>query len=753
MLVAIVFINKINTLSMTHTILRFCVVLLLVTSTQLQAQKTIALEDIWTNYTFYPASVPGFNFMNDGRHYTRKQKNVIKKYDLTTGGFVEDILDGKSLPQDKTGEDFVISSYSFNADESKIMIRNNVESIYRRSFKADYYIYDRQTKELKSVFDKGQISYATLSPDDSQVAFVYENNLYVKNLKDDRITQITKDGKHNHIINGAADWVYEEEFSFAKAFFWSPDSRKIAYIRFDESEVKEFTMQLYKDEMYPENVTFKYPKVGEDNAKVSAHIYHINDSKCVEAQMGDMNDMYIPRLKWTQDAEVLCAFKMNRHQNHLELLLVNAQSGRSNLLLGEKNNFYIDIHDNLTFLDNGREFIWTSEKDGYNHIYLYGMNGKQKAAITKGDYDVTNFYGVDQKNKKIYYQAADKSPMERSIYEVDYKGRNKRAISNKSGTSSAQFSSTFDYYTLTHSTINTPATYDVYNRKGKLVRALEDNKNLKSLMSEYGAVDAKFFDFTTSENIKLNGWMMQPRNMQKGRKYPVLVTQYSGPNSQQVTDSWKGNNYWWYQHLTQQGFIVVCVDPRGTGARGEQFRKQTYLELGKYETMDMIETAKWLKQQPNVDGSNIGIFGWSYGGYMSSLAILKGNDVFKAAIAVAPVTSWKWYDTVYTERYMRTLAENESGYKDNSPIYFADRLKGDYLLVHGGADDNVHFQHAAEMSRALIEANKQYDTYYYPNRNHGIYGDNARIHLFTKMTNFLKESLMSNDRDSRPIRP
>ena len=735
---------------MTKYITSLLVMMLIIATASVTAQKEISLEDIWTNYTFSPKRVPGFNFLNDGRHYTRKQSNVIKKYDLTTGDFVEDILDGATL-----GTDFTIGSYSFNSDESKIVIMNNRESIYRRSFKANYYVYDRATKQLSEVFDGDKISYGTLSPDDKQIAFVHNNNLYSKDLSSNVITAITTDGEYNKIVNGAADWVYEEEFAFAKAFFWSPDSKKIAFIRFDETEVKEFTMQMYNDEMYPENVVFKYPKVGEDNAKVSAHIYHIGaKGKTIEADLGNLDDMYIPRLKWTTDENELCAFKMNRHQNHLELYIVDAKNGSSTVMLDEKSKYYIDIHDNLTFLDNGKEFIWTSEKDGYNHIYLYGMDGKEKIALTAGDYDVTAFYGVDEKKKKVYFQAADRTPMEKRVFEIGYKGKKPRVLDMRSGTSNATFSSTYDYYILSNSTLNTPATYNVYTRGGELVRALEDNKILVGKQKEYGAVPAKFFEFTTSEDVKLNGWMMQPQNMLKGRKYPVLVTQYSGPNSQSVKDSWGGANYWWYQHLSQQGFIIVCVDPRGTGARGEEFRKQTYLELGKLETLDMIETAKWLGKLPNVDADNIGIFGWSYGGYMSSLAILKGNDVYQAAIAVAPVTSWKWYDTIYTERYMRTLAENESGYSDNSPIYFADKLKGDYLLIHGGGDDNVHFQHSAEMTRALIEANKQFDQYYYTNRNHGIYGDNARIHLYTKMTNFLTESLQSKDASNNdPIRP
>ena len=725
---------------------------MLVSLTALQAQKTITLEDIWTDYTFYSKSIPGFNFLNDGVHYTRLQKNVIKKYNLTTGDFVEDVLDGASLA-DKAGFGGEISSYSFNGDESMIVIKSESESIYRRSSKAYFHIFNRSNGTLKSVFSEGKVGYATLSPDGQKVAFTFNNNLYYKDLSTDKIHQITTDGQSNAIINGSTDWVYEEEFGFAKAFYWSPDSKKIAYIRFDESEVKEFTMQLYNDEMYPENVVWKYPKVGEDNAKVSAHIFNVDKVKTVEIDMGVMEDMYIPRLKWTKDASKLCAYRMNRHQNELQLLLADADSGKTKVLLEEKSKYYIDINDNLTFLKSGDRFIWTSEKDGYNHIYLYDMKGCEKAALTKGNFDVTALYGVDEKNNKIYYQAAKKSPMQKQVFETDLKGSKTTVLTEKDGSSRAQFSSTFEYFVLTNSGINTPSSYTVHTRDGKKVRNIEDNSKIKTLQKEYNTVQAKFFDFTTSEDVKLNGWIMKPKQTRKNERHPVLLTQYSGPNSQSVTDSWKGNNYWWYQHLVQQGFIIVCVDPRGTGGRGEEFRKMTYLQLGKYETMDMIETAKWLQKQADVDAENIGIFGWSYGGYMSSLSILKGNDVFAAAIAVAPVTSWKWYDSIYTERYMRTLTENESGYKDNSPVYFADRLKGDYLLVHGGADDNVHFQHSAEMTRALIAANKQFDQYYYTNRNHGIYGDNARIHLYTKMTNFLTESLQVSTSDNRPIQP
>ncbi|MEL7020433.1 MAG: DPP IV N-terminal domain-containing protein [Bacteroidota bacterium] len=521
------------------------------------------------------------------------------------------------------------------------------------------------------------------------------------------------------------------------------DGQQVAFLRFDESGVKEFTMTNYKGGLYPEYETFKYPKVGEDNALVSVHVYDTKTGKTTKIDTDKAKDQYIPRIKWTPNNELI-VFRMNRHQNHLELLRANTTTGSTQLLLEEKNKYYIDIHDNMTFLNGGKQFVWTSEQDGYHHIYLYDENGKMLRQLTKGKWDVTNFYGVDVVNEKVYFQAAKNTPLQREVYAVNLKGKKLETISTQQGWNSAQFSSTFDYYVNNYSTINTPSTYTVYERAGKAVRTIEDNQRIAQMQKTYEVESVDFFDFETSEGVSLNGYMIKPANFDAKQQYPVFMYQYSGPGSQQATDSWKGQNYWWFQHLADQGYLVACVDGRGTGARGEEFKKQTYLNLGDLETKDQIEAAKYLGSLPYTDASRIGIFGWSYGGYMSSLAILKGNDVFKAAIAVAPVTSWKWYDTIYTERYMRTLQENEAGYEDNSPINFADRLKGNYLLVHGNSDDNVHFQQTAEMANALIKADKQFETYFYPNRNHGIYGDNARLHLYRKMTNFLNEQLKGN---------
>lgn len=700
------------------------------------ATKEITVEDIWQDYTFYPKSVPGFNFQKDGKYYTLLEKNQVKQYDLTTGKFTKILFNGsEAKTEDFNGE---FDSYTFSDNEKNMLLETDGEAIYRRSSKANFFVWNG--KSLAPLSQKGKQRDASFNPSADKVAYGRENNLYYKDLKSGKEIQITKDGKQNEIINGAADWVYEEEFSFAKAFEWSPDGKKIAFMRFDESAVKEFTMTLYNDDDYPEYQTFKYPKVGADNAIVTVHIYNLENNSITKIDLGD-NYEYIPRIKWTQDDNLLCITKMNRHQNELELVLANAKTGQTKSLLKETNPYYIDITDDLTFLKNGKHFIWSSEKSGFNHIYLYDLKGEEIRQITSGNYDVTSFYGLDEKNGMLYYQAAAKSPTQREIYSIGIKGKRNKQITLMDGTNRAQFSSTFDYFVNTFSTANKAATYIVYDNNGKMIRTIEDNSDVAGLQKEYGISPVEFFTFETSDKVSLNGWMIKPANFKEGQQYPVLMYVYGGPGSQTAQDQFGGFNYWWHQMLAQKGYIVVSVDNRGTGARGQEFKKMTYQELGKYETMDQIEAAKYLGKQDYVDAERIGIWGWSYGGYMSSLCILKGNDVFKTAIAVAPVTNWKWYDSIYTERYMRTSKENPKGYADNSPVYFADQLKGNYLIVHGIADDNVHFQNTTEMVNALVMANKQFETYFYPNRNHGIYGGPTRLHLYNKMTNFLLEKL------------
>ncbi len=705
------------------------------------AQKAITLEDIWQNYTFWPESTPGFNFQQDGVHYSLQEGNQIVQYDLRSGEQTAVLFDlSRNLPSREGGRPITnFSSYAFSADEHKILIATEVEPIYRHSTRANYYVYDG--KALTPLFEEGKQRYATFSPQGDKVAFVYHNDLYYKDLNSGEVRRITTDGRHNAIINGATDWVYEEEFSFARAFQWAPDGSSIAYYRFDESEVPEYTMTLYHDQLYPEYETFKYPKVGQKNSEVRIFVYHLAKAQSVEVALDTTVEFYVPRIKWTQDPHELCVFYMNRHQNDLKLFLADAATGQTRLLLHEENRWYIDIHDNLTFLKDGQRFLWTSEQSGYNHIYLYDMQGNLLRQISSGKWEVTDFYGLDEETGLLYFQATEGEPLRRGVYSMPLKGGKKKALHKEAGWNSATFSSTFDYYVLKHATANTPPVYEVYNRKAKKVRSLVDNKALRQMQQEYAVQPVEFFSFKTPYGVDLNGYMIKPPDFDPNKKYPLFMYVYGGPGAQTVTDNWGGQNYWWFQMLAQQGFVVVSVDNRGTGGRGEEFKKMTYLQLGKYEVQDQIAAAQYLAEKPFINADKIGIFGWSYGGYMSSLCILKGSDVFSYAIAVAPVTNWKWYDTIYTERYMRTTEENPDGYRDNSPVYFADRLKGRYLLIHGMGDDNVHFQHSVEMVNALVNANKQFESFFYPNKNHGIYGGPTRLNLFTKMTNFLGKEL------------
>lgn len=727
----------------------FISALFLITNTTL-AQKPITLEDIWQKGTFAAKSAPGFNFMNDGRHYTLQEGSKIQQYDLTTGKIVQTILDAATLAN-TAGFNGELQDYALSADEQKMLISSELEPLYRHSFKGRFFVYDRTSKNLKPLSEKGKISLAFFNPQGTKVAFVFENNLYVKDLASNQTTQVTMDGKINAIINGGMDWVYEEEFALTQGYEWSPDGQKLAFYRFDESAVKEFTMTMFYNELYPEYETFKYPKVGEKNSVVTIQIYDLNTGKTVQAQTGAETDIYIPRMRWTTNPNQLCIFRMNRLQNQLELLLTNATSGTTQVFFTEKNKYYIEESglDQVQFLADGKSFLFTSERDGWRHLYLGTFDGKTQQ-LTRGNWEVSEVYGLDEKNRTVYYQAAEKSPMERQVYAIGLDGKGKKALADAKGWNAARFSSTFDYYVLTHSTVNTPPTYTVYDRAGKQIRTVESNRALASKMTEYKLGNAEFFSFKTKDKVDLNGWLIKPLNFKPNRKYPVLMFVYGGPGSQQVVDRFSGGNYFWFQMLAQQDFVVACVDNRGTGGRGEEFKKMTYLQLGKYETMDQIEAARYLGAQPYVDRNRIGIFGWSYGGYMSSLCILKGSDVFNSAIAVAPVTNWKWYDSIYTERYMQTEKENAKGYEDNSPVNFTDRLKGNYLLVHGMGDDNVHFQHTAEMANALIKSNKQFDTYFYPNRNHGISGGNTRLHLYNKMTRFLEEHLKIADAPQQP---
>ena len=700
-------------------------------------EKMIQLEDIWASRTFSPEWVWGINSMNDGVHYSSLnygENNVyITQYSYETGDSISTIVDSKDL------DGISFSDYSFSEDEKKVLLPTETESIYRYSTRSNYYVYDRETK-IAEELSEGKQRLAQFSPDASKVAFVKENNIFIKDIINNTELQVTFDGEINKIINGATDWVYEEEFAFDNGMQWNASGNKIAYYRFDEEKVPEFSMDLFTD-LYPSQSQFKYPKAGETNSTIELFIYDLDSNKTTKANINTEEEFYIPRIKWTLDENVLSVQRMNRHQNQLDFILVDAKDGSSQTIFTENDAAYIDVTDNLTFLNDGKYFIWTSEKSGYNHIYLYNLKGKQVRQITKGNYDVTDFYGIDESNNTVYFASSERSPMHRDVYAIQLNGKNKKTLTNKIGTNSATFSTNYKYFINQYSNANTPYYFSLYDAKGNEVRILKDNINLNNSLAEYALSQKEFFNFKTTEGIDLNGWMMKPHNFDETKQYPVFMYLYGGPGSQQVTDSWGGSNFLWYQMLTQQGYIVACVDNRGTGARGSEFKKCTYQQLGKLETEDQIEANRYLANLPYVDGSRIGIFGWSYGGYMSSLCLLKGADEFKMAIAVAPVTNWRYYDSIYTERYMRTPQENASGYDDNSPINHVEKLKGKYLLVHGSADDNVHYQNTMEMTNALVNANKQFDLFIYPNKNHGIYGGYTRLHLFTKMTNFIKENL------------
>ena len=716
---------------------------LLVNASYAQTKKNITLEDIFKKSIFSAKHVSGLRSLNDGKTYISIETNpksgrkYVARNNYRDGKqmgvlFQEDDLKFKGLQ--------LPISTNFSEDETKVLLFKDEEAIYRHSFKANYFVYDLKTKSMTEVSSKGKQLFATISPDGTKIAFVRDNNLFVKDLTQGDEQQITHDGLLNHIINGGADWVYEEEFSFARAFFWSSDSKKIAYYKFDESLVPEFDMTMY-EKLYPTVYRYKYPKAGENNAIVSIQVYNLTSGTTQIIDIGSNKDQYIPRIKWTADANIICIFRMSRHQNKLEYILANTSTGESNVILAEESSQYLDVNDDLTFLKNGKQFILSSEDDGFNHLYLYDIGGKLIRQITKGKWEVTNLYGVDEESGVIYYQSTESSPLRRDVYSIQLDGTHKKRISTIDGNNSATFSTDFSYYMLNHSDGKTPPYITLNERSGKLVRVLEDNSALKTRMNEYITSPTDFFEMKTSEGVTLNGYMMKPADFDASKKYPVLMYVYGGPGSQNVIDTWSGSRNLWFNYLAQKGYIIACVDNRGTGFRGADFKKVTYKQLGKYETADQIEVAKWLAQKDNVDPTRIGIWGWSYGGYLSSLCITKGADVFSMAIAVAPVTNWRYYDSIYTERYLQTPQENPMGYDENSPIQFAEKLKGKFLLVHGTADDNVHFQNSLMFSEALIQANKPFDQAYYPNKNHGIYGGNTSFHLYSKMTDFILNNL------------
>ncbi|MCM5662635.1 S9 family peptidase [Galbibacter mesophilus] len=707
----------------------------LVSVVSAQNQK-ITLEEIWGG-AFRTEGMDVLHSMKNGTQYTvlnfdrSTRSSAIDKYNYETLEKVETIVSSSNLsPID------YFTSYTFSQDESKVLLATEVESIFRRSTLGKFYVYDIASKEL-TLISENKIQEPTLSPDASKVAYVFENNLYIKDLANGKVTQVTTDGEKNKIINGVTDWVYEEEFSLVRAFDWNKTGEYLAYIRFDESKVPQFSMDVYGESLYPTQHEFKYPKAGENNSEVKLFTYELASEEKKEVDLGDA--YYIPRIEWTNDADVLSAQVMNRHQNDIKLYFHTINKG-TEVVLHETDEAYIDVTDNLTFLEDN-SFIWTSEKDGFNHIYHYNKNGKLQHQVTEGPWEVTNYYGYDKKTDRVFYQSVENGSINRDVYSVKLNGKGKKRLSSEEGTNNATFSADFSYYINSFSSASLPPRYTLNDSKtGKEVKEIVNNDALSKKVSQYEISPKEFTTIRVNGN-DLNMWMIKPADFNPNKEYPLFMYQYSGPGSQQVANSWMSANDYWYQMLAEKGYVVACVDGRGTGLKGADFKKITYKELGKYEVEDQIAVAKQLGELSYIDEDRIGIWGWSYGGFMSTNCILKGADVFSMAIAVAPVTSWRFYDTIYTERYMQTPQENASGYDQNSPLSYPELLKGDYLLIHGTGDDNVHVQNTMRMAEALIQANKQFDWAIYPDKNHGIYGGNTRLQLYTKMTNFIDENL------------
>lgn len=703
-------------------------------STLLQAQKKdISLEDIWRKGTFRADYMNSLNSMNGDFYSLLNTENgnlTVDKYSYKTLEKVETIVNGANLNGLKR-----FDSYSFNSDETKLILGTNFKPIFRHSFLGTFYMYDIASKTLKLIGE--DIQRPTFSPDSKRVAYAKNNNLFIRDFSNNTLVQVTNDGEKNKIINGITDWVYEEEFAFVRAFDWSANGNHLAFLRFDESAVKTFSMDVYGKEKYPTQHVFKYPKAGEDNAKVTLHIYTLSTNGTAKMIFGDYE--YIPRINWTKDDNILAVRTLNRHQNDLKMYFINAKTYNTSLILNEKDAAYVAVNDDLTFLDDN-SFIWSSEKDGYNHMYHYNKKGALINQVTKGNWEVTNYYGFNADKKTLYYQSVENGSINRGVYSVSLSGENKKLLSNPSGTNNASFSKNRHYFINTFSDATTPRVYSLRNDAGKVLKTIKDNAALKQVVSTYNLSKKEFSTINVNGN-DLNMYTIKPADFDANKKYPVLMYQYSGPGSQSVSNSWNSANDYWHQMLAQSGYIVVCVDGRGTGFKGRDFKKVTYLNLVKYETEDQVSVAKKLADLPYVDAKRIGIWGWSFGGHMSTNCILKGNDIFTTAIAVAPVTTWRFYDSIYTERYMRTPEENPTGYDANSPLNYPELLKGKYLLIHGTGDDNVHVQNAYRMAEALIQANKQFEWGMYPDKNHGIYGGNTRLHLYTKMTNFIKNNL------------
>ncbi len=706
-----------------------------------KAQK-LSNELIWNTREFNSKGIEGFKAMKDGNYFSKitmmNDSICITKHTFTNYNGTGEVIVNLSRFS-STFNPSSVFDYSFSGKENKILIATKYKSIYRRSYTAEYYVINLTSKKIQPIHEfYGPQKLAKFSPDGNFVSFVYENNLYVKNLEKDSIYQVTKDGTKNNIINATTDWVYEEEFGFTDAYRWAPDSKSIAFLKFNESNVKEISLPIY-GELYPSNLIYKYPKAGEDNSKVSALVYQLNNKQTTELRLGDYE--YIPKLLWTKKDPTLILFTLNRHQNNLRVHSLNVTDTlitEPMVFYSERTKSYLEIDENISILSNNT-IILTSERDEYKHLYQLDLKGKM-TQITKGKWDVIDYYGINEKNNKVYYTSSELGAIYKTIFSIDLSGKNKKIISQRKGYNDAVFSSNFKYFIKSHTDANTPAVYSLCNYNGKEIAILESNINLQGKLNSFNISPKTFFKLKGVKKDSLNAWMIKPLDFDPLKKYPVYINVYGGPGHNTVRDEYEGKTYLFHQLLAQKGYIVISIDPRGTMYRGVNFKKCTYLQLGKLELEDIIATTQEIKKINYVDSERVGIQGWSFGGFLSSLALTKSTE-FKMGVAIAPVTNWKYYDNIYTERFMQTPTENKSGYEENSPINYAKDLHGKYLIVHGSLDDNVHIQNTMDMISELIKHDKQFSSFIYPNKNHSIYGQNVRNHLFNMILEFTIENL------------
>lgn len=716
-----------------------------------QNSKEIDLKKIISG-EYRTETIKGITPMADGEHYTQMSDDNtrIVKYSFKTGKEVETIFD-VTKARDCTFKKF--DGYQMSPDETKILIQTETKPIYRRSYTAIHYVYTIQRNLVEKLSDGGPQQVPLFSPDGNQVAFVRDNNIFlVKLLYGNSESQVTKDGKYGEILNGIPDWVNEEEFSYNRAFEFSPDSKMIAFVRFDETQVPSYSFPVFAGkepenkelELYPGTYTYKYPKAGQNNAKVSVNTFDIKSKVIRKINLPLDPDGYVPRIRFTKSENALAIMTLNRIQNKFDLYFANPRSTVCKLVVRDESPYYINDSnfDNITFYANNFSFL--SEKDGYTHLYWYSIGGNLIKQVTKGKFEVSKFIGWDEPTNTFYYESNEESPLRSAVYKIDAKGT-KTKLSAQSGTNSSLFSTSFKYFINTYSNITTPPVITLNDNKGKELEVLVSNDKLKQKLAQIALPSKEFFTFKTSKGTELNGWMMKPADFDPSKKYPVLMYQYSGPLSQEVKDKWgiggDRSGLGWEAYMTSKGYVVVCVDGRGTGGRGAEFGKCTYMNIGVKEAEDQVEAAIYLGTQSYIDKDRIGIWGWSYGGYTTLMSMSEGRNVFKAGIAVAAVTDFKYYDSIYGERFMRTPQQNADGFKASSAFTRVDKLSGKLLLVHGMADDNVHFQNMAEYSEALVQANKQFDMQVYTNRNHGISGGNTRFHLYTKLSEYLFTNL------------